>query len=190
MANRHKFQPISLLQYFISQPPVSITLPNITLSCGSPLVVWRKSLACVHGWCQLWSWSSSLQPLLSGCEQSTCRTGQTHCSITIICVLYLKWKQDIMLYCMLSMIQHGCVQPPKTYIHWLNATTNIYPVCLVFPTSWLSSYNYKEFCVAFHTVPSKAEHEKGNAKECGHSMPDQGIGMAGTEVETKPEGSS
>lgn len=40
------------------------------------------------------------------------------------------------------------------------------------------------------TVPSKAEDEKGDAKESGHSVPDQGIGMAGTEVETKPEGSS
>ncbi len=41
-----------------------------------------------------------------------------------------------------------------------------------------------------HPIPSKAEDEKGNAKESGHSVPDQGIGMAGTEVETKPEGSS
>lgn len=40
------------------------------------------------------------------------------------------------------------------------------------------------------TVPSEAEDEKGNAKESGHSMPDQGIGMARTEVETKPEGSN
>lgn len=39
------------------------------------------------------------------------------------------------------------------------------------------------------TVPSKAEDEQGDAQEGGHSVPDQGAGMAGTEVETKPEGS-
>ncbi|TNN79968.1 Transmembrane protein 65 [Liparis tanakae] len=38
-------------------------------------------------------------------------------------------------------------------------------------------------------VPSKAEDEKDDAQEGGHSVPDQGIGMARTEVETKPEGS-
>lgn len=42
----------------------------------------------------------------------------------------------------------------------------------------------------YHTVPSKAEDEKGNAKESGHSVPDQGVGMAGAEVEAKPESSS
>lgn len=42
----------------------------------------------------------------------------------------------------------------------------------------------------FVSVPSKAEDEKGNAKESGHSMPDEGTGMSRTEVETKPEGSS
>lgn len=41
-----------------------------------------------------------------------------------------------------------------------------------------------------HAVPSEAEDEKGDAEESCHSMSDQGIGMAGTEVETKPEGSS
>lgn len=40
------------------------------------------------------------------------------------------------------------------------------------------------------TVPSKAEDEQGDAEEGGHGVPDQGAGMAGTEVETKPEGSS
>lgn len=43
--------------------------------------------------------------------------------------------------------------------------------------------------IQYRTVPSKAEDEKGNAKQSRHSVPDQGIGMAGTEVETKPEGS-
>lgn len=42
----------------------------------------------------------------------------------------------------------------------------------------------------YYTVPSKAEDEKGDAKESGHNVPDQGIGMVRTEVETKPEGSS
>lgn len=42
----------------------------------------------------------------------------------------------------------------------------------------------------FLSVPSKAEDEKGDAEESRHSMSDEGIGMAGTEVETKPEGSS
>lgn len=37
-------------------------------------------------------------------------------------------------------------------------------------------------------IPSKAEDEKGNAEEGGHSMPDQRVGVARTEVETKPEG--
>lgn len=40
------------------------------------------------------------------------------------------------------------------------------------------------------TLPSKAEDEEGNAKEGGHSMPDQGSAAAGAEVETEPEGSS
>lgn len=39
------------------------------------------------------------------------------------------------------------------------------------------------------SVPSEAEDEKGNAKESGHSMPDEGVGMSRTEVEAKPEGS-
>lgn len=42
----------------------------------------------------------------------------------------------------------------------------------------------------YHTVPSKAEDKKRNAKESSHSVSDQGIGMAWTEVETKPEGSN
>lgn len=40
------------------------------------------------------------------------------------------------------------------------------------------------------TVPSKAEDEKSRPQERGECMPDQRAGMAGTEVETKPEGSS
>lgn len=39
-------------------------------------------------------------------------------------------------------------------------------------------------------LPAKAEDEKGNAEESGHSMPHHGTGMFWTEVETKPEGSS
>ena len=42
----------------------------------------------------------------------------------------------------------------------------------------------------YHAVPSEAEDKKGNAQESGHSVSDQGIGVPGTEVETKPEGSS
>lgn len=42
----------------------------------------------------------------------------------------------------------------------------------------------------WRTVPSKAEDEKGNSKESGDSVPDQGVGVARAEVETKPEGSS
>jgi len=41
----------------------------------------------------------------------------------------------------------------------------------------------------YRTVPSKAEDEKDDAQEGGHRVPDQGIGMARTEVETEPEGS-
>lgn len=41
-----------------------------------------------------------------------------------------------------------------------------------------------------HNVPSKAEDEKSRPQERGECMPDQRTGMAGTEVETKPEGSS
>lgn len=40
------------------------------------------------------------------------------------------------------------------------------------------------------TLPSKAEEEKGNAEDGGHSVPDHGGGPAGTEVEPEPEGSS
>lgn len=39
-------------------------------------------------------------------------------------------------------------------------------------------------------LPSEAEDEEGDAKEGGHSMPDQGSAAAGAEVETEPEGSS
>ena len=39
-------------------------------------------------------------------------------------------------------------------------------------------------------IPSKTEDEKSNAEDCGESVSDQGAGMAGTEVEAKPEGSS
>lgn len=39
------------------------------------------------------------------------------------------------------------------------------------------------------TVPSKAEEEKDDAEESGHGVADQWIGVAGTEVEAKPEGS-
>lgn len=39
-------------------------------------------------------------------------------------------------------------------------------------------------------LPSEAEDEKGDAEESCHSMPDQGSGVARTEVEAKPEGSS
>lgn len=41
-----------------------------------------------------------------------------------------------------------------------------------------------------HFVPSKAENKEGYAEEGGHCMSDQRIGVARTEVETKPEGSS
>lgn len=39
------------------------------------------------------------------------------------------------------------------------------------------------------SVPAKAEDEKGNAEEGGHGMPDERVGMSGTEVEAEPEGS-
>lgn len=39
------------------------------------------------------------------------------------------------------------------------------------------------------TLPSEAEDEKGHAEDGGHSVPGQGGGPAGTEVETEPEGS-
>lgn len=45
-------------------------------------------------------------------------------------------------------------------------------------------------CETASYIPSKAEGEKSDAKDCGNSMPDQGTGMTGTEVEAKPEGSS
>lgn len=40
------------------------------------------------------------------------------------------------------------------------------------------------------TLPSEAEDEKGHAEDGGHSVPEQGGGPAGTEVETEAEGSS
>lgn len=42
----------------------------------------------------------------------------------------------------------------------------------------------------YHKVPSKAEDEKACPEERGEGMPDQRTGMAGTEVEAKPEGNS
>lgn len=38
-------------------------------------------------------------------------------------------------------------------------------------------------------LPSEAEGERGHAKDGGHSVPGQGGGPAGTEVETEPEAS-
>lgn len=54
--------------------------------------------------------------------------------------------------------------------------------------------DWKRWFVVTHqhclALPSEAEDEKGDAEESCHSMPDQGSGMARTEVEAKPEGSS
>lgn len=54
--------------------------------------------------------------------------------------------------------------------------------------------DWKRWFVVTHqhclALPSEAEDEKGDAEESCHSMPDQGSGVAWTEVEAKPEGSS
>lgn len=51
-------------------------------------------------------------------------------------------------------------------------------------TAWVTVWLHRT------TLPSKAEDEKGNAKDSGHRMPDQGSAAAGTEADTEPEGSS
>lgn len=47
-----------------------------------------------------------------------------------------------------------------------------------------------EHCVSIITVPSKAEEEKGDSKECGDHMSERRACMVRTEAETKPEGSN
>lgn len=44
--------------------------------------------------------------------------------------------------------------------------------------------------MGLRTLPSEAEDEEGDAEDGGHSVPEQGGGPAGTEVEPEPEGSS